>query len=130
DILLNKIVFNTLGGSFPGIRNVERPADEAGDFNVLAFDFLGMNAVVPDVNVGGNEQLTEIGRICKDLLVPGHPGIKAKLTGGGADDPGCLPIKYGSIFQQKNGLFPCLILHVKVQRYKENYFPGWSGSLK
>lgn len=99
--LLFEIVLDAAMRIEAAVWNIEIAAHKTRNFNAFTLYFLIMNAVVADVNIGGNEDLTSIGRICKNFLIAGHTGIEADFTGGGADFSGGFTAKYGAIFEKE-----------------------------
>ena len=62
--------------------------DEAGDLDRVGLGVVGMHPVVPDVGGGHRDDLSAVGRVGQDLLVPGHPGVEHGFTehrAGGTD---------------------------------------------
>ena len=54
--------------------------DEAGQMRLVAFDVLGVDAVVADLRVGHRDDLAAIARIGEDFLIAGHRGVEADLA--------------------------------------------------
>lgn len=99
--LLFEIVLNAAVRIEATKRNIEIAANKTCDFDAFTLHFLIVNAVVTNVNIGGNEDLTSVGRICKNFLVTGHTGIEADFASGGADFTGGFTAKYGAIFEEE-----------------------------
>ena len=60
---------------------------QTGNLNALRLDFFGMRPVIANMGIGGHHQLPKIRGICKDLLITGHPGVKAYFTKGASGLP-------------------------------------------
>jgi len=56
--------------------------DESGDLNTLGFDILRIGAVIANQGLGHDHHLAPVRRICEDLLIAGHAGVKYQLSGG------------------------------------------------
>src|SRR5690606_29013032 len=85
---------------------------QSSDFNTIRFFFVVLNSVVPDVGIGSHQNLSEVRRISKDLLIPRRPGVKTNLSKGTSFFSGHrFPVKNGTIGQQNHSFFSCLILH-------------------
>lgn len=70
--------------------------------------FFVHRAIVADVSGGIHDDLTVVGRICIDLLVPGHPCVKADFPAGGAPFADGLAFDKQAIFEEKvSSVFQC-----------------------
>ena len=94
-----EIVLDIVVSLVAGILNGEVFANEAGNFDAARLYFTGFGAVVANVCIGGHQQLTEVGRICKNFLVARHSGVETNFASGGANFSGSLPVVNGTIFQ-------------------------------
>jgi hypothetical protein len=102
-VLLLEVVLNAHVGIGPTVRNVEIPANEAGDFDAVAFNFGVFDAVVANMHVGGNQDLPEIRRVGENFLITGHAGVETNFAGGCAGFAGGFTVEYGTVFEKENG---------------------------
>ncbi len=72
-------------------------ANQRIDLHVVAFHFLIFSAVIADMDMGGDQDLTEIGRVCENFLITGHAGIKTNFAGSGAGFSSDLTFEIGAI---------------------------------
>ena len=85
---------------------IARPAallanDEPGQVRLVAFDVLGVDAVVADLRIGHRDNLATIARIGKDLLISGHRRVEADFTVNFAICSKRLAGKYCAVFQSE-----------------------------
>jgi hypothetical protein len=57
-------------------------------------------AIVADVDVSSEQNLSGIGGVGKNFLISGHPGIEAYFTGGSSNFPGCFAFKGCSVLKK------------------------------
>ena len=97
-----------VGGQLFGhapVRGLGRvPFDDhpCGD-RIGGFIVFGVDPGVADVGEGEGHDLARIRRICHDLLIAGHGGVKAQLGSGLARRPKAYPVKDGPICKSKAG---------------------------
>src|SRR4051794_21153172 len=96
-----QIVAEALLRAEVALRSAVLTYDEAGELRPMAFDVLGIDAVITNLRVGHRDNLPAVAGIREDLLVAGHRRIEANFAvdfATGAD--GC-PCKNSSVFERK-----------------------------
>jgi hypothetical protein len=80
DVVLDEIVAECTRGAVVACDGGDISDDETFDLRSGRLDILRVDAVVADVWIRQNDDLTAVGRIGEDLLVTGKAGIENDLT--------------------------------------------------
>jgi hypothetical protein len=86
-----------VGGKSIRIRVAEGADNHPSDHGQARLHVLVATAIVTNVGIGHHHELTMVGRVRKDLLVPGHTGVETELTTGFTEMSDRLSRDYGTI---------------------------------
>ena len=75
---------------------------EAPQVEPFRLHVLGVDPIVPDVGGGHGHDLTAVGGIGQDLLVPGHGGVENHLARRGADGAEASSGKHRPVLERQN----------------------------
>lgn len=78
EVVLNGLVAAPVAGE-----GADFTDNEAADFGAVGFDVFRADAVVADLDGGHGNDLGKIGGVGEDLLIAGHAGVEAGLSGFG-----------------------------------------------
>src|SRR5690606_25026618 len=91
---------------------------QSGDGERAALLLPILHTVIAHVRGGQGHDLPRVTGVREDLLVAGHPGVEADLTGGGADGTDGAPMEDRSVAQEQNGLGAVHLEHGANERAK------------
>ena len=94
EVVLNGLVAAPVAGE-----GADFADDETADFGAVGFDIFGADAVVADLDGGHGDDLGKVGGVGEDLLVTGHTGIEAGLSGFGGGGSKGSSAEYRSVFK-------------------------------